>query len=54
MKNPFDGRQTLFQVKRDREKDRFHRAVMTLVSCGLRIEANALKQSVKMFLVFAP
>jgi hypothetical protein len=54
MKNLFDGRETLFQIKRDGKKDRFHRVVMTLVSCRLRVEANALKQPVKMFLIFAP
>jgi hypothetical protein len=54
MKNLFDGCEALFQVKRNRKKDCFHRVVMTLVSCRLRVEADALKQPVKMFLVFPP
>ena len=53
VKDPFDGRETLFQVKRDGKKDGFHRAVMTLVGRRLRVETNPLKQFVKMLLVFA-
>jgi len=52
VKDTFDGRETLFQVKCDGEKDGFHRAIVALVGCRLRVETNPLKQFVKMFLVF--
>jgi hypothetical protein len=49
----FERVHAFFLVERNREQDRFHGIVMTLLGGRLRVEAGAAEEAVEKWLVFA-